>query len=145
MENMEQKKWKEITLPTPGRRKKVQWFDNTYVPYTTTFVYSKYSGNFIIRGYSNDVQEYLKKNHTHYFYNMCFISDGRVRATVWEFWNDNWSIRRTWEFSKKFPGHFILYRRGDGYSHGKKSQGKRKEYRFKRIPSRWIPLMDKCK
>lgn len=143
MNNTTEKKWEEIVLPNTGRRQKVNWYDNTYVAYTTTFVYSKYNGNFIIKGYANDVRDYLKENHSHYFYNMVLHNEGKHRS-IWRFWNDNWSLYNAslikrgsfWAGNQRVVGRkpFKMIKRGTG----------KKTYTFKRMPKRWIPLFDKC-
>lgn len=132
-----EKNWKVIELPKTGKREKRSWYENTSVPYCTAFVYSKYHGNFIVKGYSNDVTDYLKENYTHYFYSM--LLHGRDGDwTFWRFWKDGWYL----------SGGIEKTRRGvvrEPFTLTKFRDGGRKEYKFKRMPSRWIPLMDKCK
>jgi len=119
-------KLKEIILKNTGRRTG-RWF--TYMGYTTTFVYSKYNGNFIVRGYTEDVKDYLKENYTHYFYNMCILDKGSVRFNSWNFWKDNCNILR-YGSGKKEYGKYRVYKRDD--------DEQLIEFTFKRMPQRWI-------
>lgn len=107
--------------------------------YCLCFVYSKYNGNFVLKGYMREVEEYLKKNYTHYFCNFSLWNLGQSRD-IWHFW-------------KKDIGVFdvsIKERRK-----GKKSEIrpwmnpeldeetlKAKTFKFKRLPKRWIPEFD---
>ena len=62
MENKEKRNYPIIDVPSDGKPK---WYGGAR---TMAFVYSKHKGNFIVRGFSHEVEEFLKKNFTHYFF-----------------------------------------------------------------------------
>lgn len=110
--------------------------------YCLCFVYSKYKGNIVLRGYMREVEEYLKKNYTHYFCNFSLWHRGRNRD-IWKFWKKGVTIykpdrsskylkREKWEV-KKYDSNLIKI--------GEYSV--EKEFKFKRLPKRWIPEFDK--
>jgi len=79
------KKYPIIDIPADG--KSGMWGG----AYCLCFVYSKYKGNFVLRGYMREVEAYLKKNYTHYFYNMSLWHLGMDR-NIWSFWKDDIAI-----------------------------------------------------
>ena len=123
------KEYPVIEVPASGNP---VWGGGAYV---FCFVYSKYSGNFILKGYSKEVEDYLRKNYTHYFCNITFFPN-KGRRNYWRFWKKFVYIYEpaTGKYNKtnnKF--------RVSGYG----EDGKEKiEMKFKRLPKRWIPEFD---
>ncbi len=115
-----------IDVPANGNR---MWVGGAY---SLCFVYSKYNGNFILRGYSHEVNEYLAKNYTHYFYYKSLWSNGRSRGG-WYFWKKNVYIMRDRSFSKIKKKYFKMKicNHSIGITHT-----------FKRFPNRWIAEFD---
>lgn len=127
------KKYPVIEIPADGKR---NWSGGAYC---LCFVYSKYNGNFVLKGYMREVEEYLKKNYKHYFYNMSLWHFGQSRD-IWRFWKKEIAIFdvsvkdrkkgkktevRPWrEFE---PDDAIL---------------EAKTLRFRRLPKRWIKEFD---
>lgn len=99
------------------------------------FVYSKHSGNFIVKGYRREVEEYLKKNYTHYFYYVSMWYKGCSRGH-WKFWKNDVSIFEPSRVTKTFKYKVVKY--GKGYP-----QKRVLEVDLKRLPKRWIPEFDK--
>jgi len=112
------------------------------------FVYSRYNSNFVLTGYIREVEAYLKKNHTHYFYNMCLWYNGMHRD-IWGFWKDNISIHEPHRDSKYYKGRerwkwqVRPYVPWDVRTDEKDNEANEKALWFKRIPKRWIPEFDK--
>lgn len=130
------KKYPVIDVPANG---KSGWFGGAYV---LCFVYSKYKGNFVLRGYSKEVDEYLKKNYTHYFYYKSYWYHGFSRGH-WDFWKDSICIfepdrkrRKEKKFMVRPYNHDFT---GTGFS---KEELDAKTLKFKRLPKRWIPEFD---
>ena len=108
--------------------------------YCLCFVYSKYDGNFVLKGYMREVKEYLKKSYTHYFYNLTLWHNG-ISRNIWYFWKENIGIfdvsikeRRNGKKTQIRPYSFKL------------TDDERKEIEplyFRRLPKRWIPEFDK--
>jgi len=112
--------------------------------YCLCFVYSKYNGNFVLRGYIKEVDEYLKKNYTHYFYNKSLWHQG-INRDIWGFWKDDISIFHP---SKKDKDQKIVVRPYGGWYHREEDAMDKEEiiaktFKFKRLPKRWIPEFDK--
>ena len=122
-----------IDVPADGKPK---WMGGAFSLY---FVYSKYCGNFILRGYSDEVEKYLEKNYTHYFYYNSLWSQGRSRGH-WQFWKDGVyfttpsKLNKTWKYS-------IVRFKTSGRFFGLDELKQQKEIRltFKRLPKQWIP------
>lgn len=124
------KKYPIIDIPASGNK---SWMGGAF---SLTFVYSKYGGNFILRGYVGDIDNYLEKNHTHYFCNRVLFGGYNYR-NIWSFWKKNVHI-----FT---PDKSFRFRR-------KKYEVKEYDYldkidnpicfKFKRLPKRWIPEFD---
>ena len=101
---------------------------------TMAFVYSRNMGNFILEGFHDEVEAYLKKNYTHYFVNYSLWWHGEHRD-IWDFWKDSISIfhptrkKRDWK---------IQVRPYSNYQTDKTELAKQ-TFKFKRLPKRWIP------
>lgn len=127
------KELKTIIIPSSGIRR---WGGGVY---TLSFVYSKYNGNFLVKGFYGDVKEYLEKNYTHYFVNHSLWFEGTHRD-IWSFWLDKFYIlepsrRRLGESKPRYK--WVV----SNYSF-ESSHEPIKIY-FRRLPKRWIPEFDK--
>jgi len=114
--------------------------------YTIAFVYSKHKGNFIVKGYYDEVKSYIKKTYTHYFVNYTLWSTNFLKQkefrSIWYFWNEKYHIskpdrRRTKSTSyyKNNPCYKWVISCWDGDF--------KKE--FRRLPKRWINEFDNLK
>lgn len=130
MRSTRKKKYPEKIIPASGVR---NWARGAYC---ICFVYSKYDGNFVLKGYVKEVEEYLKKNHTHYFYNLSMWSKGFNRD-IWHFWKSNVGIFRP-SIRERRKGTKIEVRH---YSF-EVNEDEKISYEFKRLPKRWIPEFD---
>jgi len=135
------KKYTVIDVPASGKR---TWSGGAY---TLCFVYSKNNGNFVLRGYSKEVQEYLKENYTHYFYNLSLWYHGNKRD-IWYFWKEGIGVHQPHRRSKIFKGKDKWKFQVRPYTFWHASDEARKEADekslwFKRMPKRWIPEFDK--
>ena len=111
--------------------------------YTLCFVYSKYNGNFVLRGYMREVEDYLKKNYTHYFCNMSLWNLGFNRD-IWKFWKDNVGIFHPTPRDQRRGSKIEVRQYYNYYGSGvDKEEVKEKALEFKRLPKRWIPEFDK--
>lgn len=128
------KKYPVIEIPTDGRSGMIGG------AYTLCFVYSKYNGNFVLKGYLREVEAYLKKNYTHYFYNLSLWNRGMHRD-IWHFWKKNIGIFQPESKSKdKERRKFRIREYSCSYDNDTEEQEKEKiELSFKRLPKRWIP------
>lgn len=128
------KQYKIIDVPANGNP---EWYGGAF---TLAFVYSKYNGNFILRGYVKEVQEYLKKNYTHYFYNLTMFGGLRSR-NIWYFWKENIGI-----FEPSSRRHKTKESRRYNVRKYHCSYDKDTEttisFSFKRLPKRWISEFD---
>ncbi len=111
------------------------------------FMYTKYKGNFIVSGFHGEVEEFIKKNYTHYFYNWVGFYNGHKR-NVWHFWKDSIGIFEPSKGMKRIRGrskwqskYVVRYYGGWGEDLTKEQKKFRME--FKRMPHRWIPELDK--
>lgn len=128
------KKYLVIDVPASGKR---GWSGGTY---TLCFVYSKYKGNFVLKGYYKEVQEYLKKNYTHYFYNMSLWHCG-LNRDIWGFWKPDIGIFKPSPREKRRGEKKIEVRT---YSNWLRDETNEElSFKFKRMPKRWIPEFDK--
>ena len=123
------KKYPIIDVPSTG---KCGWHNGAY---TLCFVYSKYKGNFVLRGYYNEVSEYLKKNYTHYFYNKSLWSHGFHRD-IWGFWKENVGI------FKPSPNDRRIGKKIEVREYTFANSKNKPTLKFKRLPKRWIPKFD---
>lgn len=123
------KKYRVIDIPADGKSGMMGG------AYTLCFVYSKHKGNFVLRGYMREVEEYLKKNYTHYFYNMSLWSQGFHRD-IWRFWKDDIGVfiasNRDRKKGRKTEVRPYWHDEIDDFT-----------FKFKRLPKRWIPEFDK--
>jgi hypothetical protein len=107
--------------------------------YCLCFVYSKYKGNFVLKGYVREVQEYLKKNYTHYFYNLSLWHYGQNRD-IWYFWKDDVGVFDV-SIKERKKGKKTQVR---PYSDSvlTEEELETKTFKFRRLPKRWIPEFD---
>lgn len=108
--------------------------------YTLCFVYSKYNGNFVLKGYLREVEKYLKENYTHYFYNLSLWNQG-INRDIWYFWKKEIGIFHP-AYNDKRKGKKILIRKYS-YLFNVDEVDLKIELAFKRLPKRWIPEFDK--
>ena len=85
------KELKIIEVPASGIK---DWYGGAY---TIAFVYSKNNGNFIVKGYYEEVNTYIEKTYTHYFVNYTlwssnFLHEKQFR-TIWKFWISKYHIQ----------------------------------------------------
>ena len=137
------KKYPVIEVPASGN---AGWMGGAY---TLCFVYSKYNGNFVLSGYSKEVQEYLEKNYTHYFYNLSLWSHGMHRD-IWGFWKENVGIFSPNKTSKYLTGNerwkHCVRKYSTGYDvidSDEDVKAEKESLYFKRLPKRWIPEFNK--
>lgn len=130
---MDKKNYPIIDVPANGRP------DWSVGAYTLAFVYSKNSGNFVLRGYYGEVKQYLKKHYTHYFVNYSLWSGGHSR-NIWDFWNDSIGIFSPSQRRKDRKYEVRPYTGGRNNISLKEFDAKR--LKFKRLPKRWIPEFD---
>ena len=128
------KKYPEIEVPASGNRR---WGGGAY---TLCFVYSKYKGNVVLKGYYQEVQEYLKKNYTHYYCNFSLWYHGGNRD-IWSFWKDGIGIFEPTNTRKRDKWEIRPYT--CGYKDTSLEDSNKKALYFKRLPKRWIPEFDK--
>jgi len=127
------KKYSAIDIPADGKS------GMSGGAYCLCFVYSKYNSNFVLKGYMREVEEYLKKNYTHYFCNYSLWNCGQSRD-IWYFWKKEVGIFdvsvkerrkgkktevRPWRDSEMTEEELVA-----------------KTFKFKRLPKRWIPEFD---
>lgn len=138
------KKYPVIEVPADGKR---DWSGGAYC---LCFVYSKYKGNFVLKGYMREVEEYLKKNYTHYFYNLSLWHHGQNRD-IWRFWKDDVGVFEV-SIKERRKGKKNQIRAYTPYNYDDKSwreiidskvEAANKTLEFKRFPKRWIPEFDK--
>lgn len=135
------KKYPVIDVPSTG---KSRWIGGAY---TLCFVYSKYKGNFILKGYMKEVEDYLKKNYSHYFCNFSLWSHGFNRD-IWRFWKDGVHIfeperhRRTRIIPNNTKYQVTEYSCSYETDEENKKRKERSLY-FKRLPKKWIPEFNK--
>jgi hypothetical protein len=120
------KKYPVIDVPADGRPR---WGGGAF---TLAFVYSKHKGNFVLRGYHDEVRKYLKKNYTHYFVNYSLWSYSGCRS-IWDFWKESISI---FEPTKKRNKYEV------GLYSNHWNNEKPEYLKFKRLPKHWIPEFD---
>jgi hypothetical protein len=128
------KKYPVIQVPANG---KPDWYEGAR---TMCFVYSKHQGNFVLKGYRGEVEEYLKKNYTHYFCYVSMWSHGESRGS-WKFWKKYVSV---FEPSRTFKSRKYKVVKYKAYDDNEYHMSERElEMEFKRMPKRWIPEFDK--
>jgi hypothetical protein len=108
------------------------------------FVYSKYKGNFILRGFSDEVEKYLKKNFTHYFYYISMWNAGQSRG-YWHFWKNGVTILPPERKGRDKRWQYVVHKSFNGGCYNDLSELKQEkpiELKFKRLPKQWIPEFD---
>ncbi len=120
--------------------------------YCLCFVYTKHKGNFVVKGYVREVEEYVKKNYTHYFYNLSLWYLGSHRD-IWHFWKKAANIYQPDKYKKGIDKERLRFRvrphtdwswdvSKEEYNKQHKEADER-QLVFKRMPKRWIPEFDK--
>jgi hypothetical protein len=107
--------------------------------YTFAFLYTKFHGNLLIKGYGNEVETYIEKNYTHYFVNYCLWSDGKHRD-IWKFWKKNIGIFNPNRKKSKYCDNCYKWKIREYSTWDNQENGK--EICFRRLPKRWIKQMD---
>ena len=126
-----------IEVPAEG---KTCWGEGAYC---LCFVYSKYNGNFVLKGYYREVKKYLKKNYTHYFYNITLWHKGFSR-NIWHFWKKDIGIFDVGVRERKKGRKTQVRPYSCSYENKfTEEEIKSKTFYFKRLPKRWIPEFDK--
>jgi len=115
------------------------------------FVYTKHKGNFVVKGYVREVEAYIKKNYTHYFYNLSLWHLGSHRD-IWHFWKNSVNIYEPDKYKKGVKKERLIFRvrpRCDWSWDVSEKEYKRQnkeadkvQLLFKRMPKRWIPEFD---
>jgi len=108
--------------------------------YCLCFVYSKHKGNFVVKGYMREVEEYLKKNYTHYFCNFSLWHLGANRD-LWKFWKSNISISAPSRYKKGISKDSLRFNVRK-YSNQNNYETEL-ELSFKRMPKNWVRDFDK--
>lgn len=131
------KELKVIEVPSSGNK---DWYGGAYC---IVFVYSKYNGNFILKGYRDEVSKYLSNNYTHYFANYTLWYKKQFR-TIWVFWKSNYYICVP-DRHKQKPSYFNKTPRKPEYKWVLTNFSKENniKLKFRRFPKRWIPEFDK--
>lgn len=113
--------------------------------YTLCFVYSKYRGNFVLKGYHREVKAYLEKNYTHYFCN-CSMQWMGGHRDFWSFWKKSIGFHEPSRYKKgvsKEDMKFVIRRYVDwDCEDEEREKADAEALRFKRMPKRWIPEFD---
>jgi len=124
------KRFREIIVPAIGIPQ------GSGGAYTLAFVYSN-TGNFLVKGYHDEVEKYIKRNFDKYFVNYSLWSQGHSR-NIWDFWkesigifppskrNDKWEIRCYGTYNKK--GHWHIKEKNT--------------LLFKRLPKCWVKELE---
>jgi hypothetical protein len=131
------KKYRVIDVPASGKRTRMGG------AYCLCFVYSKYDGNFVLKGYVKEIEEYLKNNYTHYFCNLSLWYQGFNRD-IWKFWKDDIGIFHP-SLREKRRGKKIRVRPYSRWFEDDATTEEKEKMSlwFKRLPKRWIPEFDK--
>jgi len=120
-----------IRVPANG---KPDWYEGAR---TMCFVYSKI-GNFILEGYRGEVDAYLKKHYTHYFYYVSMWHNGKSRGH-WNFWKNNVTIFSPDKRNRNCKWKYRIVKS----DHNDYNKENRIEILLKRLPKKWIPEFDK--
>jgi hypothetical protein len=128
------KKYPTIDIPSDGKR------GMSGGAYCLCFVYSKYKGNFVLKGYMREVEEYLKKNYTYYFCNYSLWHLGQNRD-IWHFWKKDIAIFDVSIKDRKKGKKSEIRPWSD--SEPDEEIREAKTFKFRRLPKRWIPEFDK--
>lgn len=134
------KQYRVIEVPADGKRGVAGG------AYVLCFVYSKYKGNFVVKGYMREVEEYLKKNYTHYFCNFSLLWMGGHRD-IWKFWKKSIGIFEPSNYKKGVEKENLKFKVRPyldwDAEDDVREKTKEQELVFKRMPKRWIPEFDK--
>jgi hypothetical protein len=126
-----EKEYPFIEVLSDGRR---NWYEGARCMF---FVYSRDNGNFILKGYRREVENYLKENYTHYFYYNSMWHKGISRGN-WYFWKNNVSIFEP-SNNKREKYTVVKHAKSSEFYFGKNEV----RLTFKRLPKRWIPEFNK--
>ena len=127
---MEKKELNVIEVPASGRK---NWSGGAY---TIAFLYTKNNGNLIVKGYYDEVKDYIKNNYTHYFVNFTLWSNKQFRD-IWYFWLSNYYIAEP--DRKKIKGRKPRYKWVVRKFFSNDVENK---LQFRRFPKRWIKEFD---
>lgn len=142
---MRKRNYPVIEVPPDGKR---CWMGGARC---LIFVFSKHCGNFIVKGYMREAEEFLKKNFTHYFcYKSMWRSSYKPRG-IWDFWKDSvviFSPRRKVSRYMYGCGYRPTYKYSirpynRGYGDNEHEENEKIKITLKRLPKRWIPEFDK--
>jgi len=130
------RKFTIIDIPAKGKQ---EWWGGSF---TLTFVYAP-QGNFLLKGYKREVDEYMNTHFKRYFYRAVLYRHGENR-TIFRFSSEcelhvsEPSLKKR-DYNTRFtvtPRSY--YSNKDAFI-----------LRFKRFPTKWIPefdyLIDRCK
>ena len=121
--------------------------------YVLAFVYSKFKGNVVVKGYMREVEDYIKKNFTHYFVNYTLWYMGSHRD-IWKFWKKDIGIHEPTRRIKRknIPKKDRMFRVRPyvSWDYDLSPEEREKQHKeadekqlvFKRMPKRWIPEFD---
>jgi len=102
--------------------------------YTLSFVYSN-KGNFLVKGYLREVEDYIKKNFPRYFVNHTLWKKdflGRsIHRSIWKFWKDGVYVTKPDRRSRSKKWKFTYF------------SPNQPKLEFKRLPKSWIPELNK--
>lgn len=129
-----------IKVPANGHP---DWYEGAR---TWCFVYSKNDGNFILEGFCGEVEQFLKRNFTHYFCYYSMWGPGQSRG-YWRFWKDKdvgisppSRHRKEWKYT-------IEKREVKPFNNGRINFSNMKtttfSMKFKRMPKQWIKEFNK--
>ena len=104
--------------------------------YTIAFVYSKHNGNFIVKGYMDEVRKYIESTLTHFFVNYTYWSNNGFRS-YWAFWKSNYYIRQP-ERRKLKPSIYSPHKTRYKWQICNFSKENPINLQFRRFPNRWI-------
>ena len=118
-----------ITVPNDGVPK---FYGGAFV---LAFVYSD-KGNFLVKGYSHEVDKYLKAHFARYFVRYTMHHKGEQRS--WFHFGDKCNLAIDEPNLKRSDFHRKYRVRPYGYEHNLMAV----QLTFKRFPTRWIPEFD---
>lgn len=129
-----EKELKVINIPASGQK---DWYGGAYC---IAFVYSKYKGNFIVKGYRKEVKDYIESNYTHYFVNYTLWHHKTFRS-IWSFCNEDFYIIQPDRKRTKPTKH------NRNIPHYKwrvtnLSKDNTISLEFRRLPKRWVSEFD---
>jgi hypothetical protein len=132
-----EKELKVIEIPASG---KPNWSGGAYC---IAFLYTKTKGNLIVKGYYQEVEDYIKNDYTHYFVNYTLWSNGQSRS-IWSFWADGYYISAPARKKDK-PSRFYDNKPSYKWRLRKFFADDKTELTFRRFPKRWIKEFDNLK